>query len=150
MGPLLLALLIPLVASAAARPLAHRLEPRQATWLLCAAAVVLAGCAAAALALAAGFAAAPDFVEQYPEFTQGVVTALMSSLADLKVATDPAVVLQGMPADFQSAVKDSWSKQWELAKSGFTRATPPLSLFDNKFAIAAYQALNTPAPSGLS
>ena len=62
MGPLLLALLlpliIPLVASAAARPLAHRLEPRQATWLLCAAAVVLTGCAAAALALAAGFAAA--------------------------------------------------------------------------------------------
>ena len=62
MGPLLLALLlpliIPLVASAAARPLAHRLEPRQATWLLCAAAVVLAGCAAAALALAAGFTAA--------------------------------------------------------------------------------------------
>jgi len=55
---LLLPLIIPLVASAAARPLAHRLEPRQATWLLCAAAVVLAGCAAAALALAAGFAAA--------------------------------------------------------------------------------------------
>ena len=65
----------------------------------------------------------PDFVEQYPEFTQEVVTALVSSLADLKTATDPAVVLQGMPADFQSAVKDSWSKQWELAKSGFTRAT---------------------------
>ena len=61
MGPLLellLPLIIPLLASAAARPLAHRLEPRQATWLLCAAAVVLAGCAAAALALAAGFAAA--------------------------------------------------------------------------------------------
>ena len=62
MGPPLLALLlpliIPLVASTAARPLAYRLEPRQATWLLCAAAVVLAGCAAAALALAAGFAAA--------------------------------------------------------------------------------------------
>ncbi len=57
-GPLLLPLIIPLLASAAARPLAHRLEPRQATWLLCAAAVVLAGCAAAALALAAGFAAA--------------------------------------------------------------------------------------------
>jgi Zn-dependent protease with chaperone function len=61
-GPLLLELLLPLIipllASAAARPLAHRLEPRQATWLLCAAAVVLAGCAAAALALAAGFAAA--------------------------------------------------------------------------------------------
>ncbi|HEY7879822.1 MAG TPA: M56 family metallopeptidase [Streptosporangiaceae bacterium] len=58
MGPLLLPLIIPLLAGAAARPLAHRLEPRQATWLLCAAAVVLAGCAAAALALAAGFAAA--------------------------------------------------------------------------------------------
>jgi len=58
MEPLLLPLIIPVLASAAARPLAHRLEPRQATWLLCAAAVVLAGCAAAALALAAGFAAA--------------------------------------------------------------------------------------------
>ncbi len=121
-------------------------------------------------------AAAPDFVEQYPEFTQQVVTATVSSLTDLKSATDPAVVLKTMPADFQSAVTDSWSEQWDLAKSGFTRATGgfseaevtatsqaaqilgqvaagytvPPELFDNKFVIAAYEALKTPAPSGLS
>ena len=121
-------------------------------------------------------AGSPDFVEEYPEFTQQVVTAMVSSLADLKVATDPAVVLTGMPADFQGAVADTWSLQWDLAKSGFARATGgfseeevaatneaaqilgaveegytvPPELFDNKFVVAAYEELKTPAPSGLS
>ena len=53
-----LPLLIPALAALAARPLAGRLEPRQATWLLTAAAVILAGCAVAALALLAASAAA--------------------------------------------------------------------------------------------
>jgi Zn-dependent protease with chaperone function len=53
-----LPLLIPGLAALAARPLAGRLEPRRATWLLTAAAVVLAGCAVAALALLAASAAA--------------------------------------------------------------------------------------------
>ena len=53
-----LPLLIPALAALAARPLAGRLEPRQATWLLTTAAVILAGCAVAALALLAASAAA--------------------------------------------------------------------------------------------
>ena len=55
---LYLPLVIPALAGAAARPLAARLEPRQATWLLTSATVALAGCSTAALALLAAFAAA--------------------------------------------------------------------------------------------
>ena len=53
-----LPLLIPALAAVAARPLAARLEPRQGTWLLTAAAVALAACSTAALALLAATAAA--------------------------------------------------------------------------------------------
>ncbi len=55
---LYLPLVIPALAGAAARPLGARLEPRHATWLLTTAAVALAGCSLAALALLAAFAAA--------------------------------------------------------------------------------------------
>ncbi len=53
-----LPLLIPALTALAARPLAARLEPRQATWLLTTAAAILAGCAVAALALLTASAAA--------------------------------------------------------------------------------------------
>jgi beta-lactamase regulating signal transducer with metallopeptidase domain len=52
-----LPLLVPALAGLAARPLAARLEPRQAVWLLTAASVALAACSTAALALAVAFAA---------------------------------------------------------------------------------------------
>ena len=55
---LYLPLLIPALGAAAARPLAARLEPRAATWLLTAATIGLAGCSTAALALLAASAAA--------------------------------------------------------------------------------------------
>jgi Peptidase family M48 len=53
-----LPLLIPALAAAAARPVAARLEPRTATWLLTVAAAALAVCSTAALALLAASAAA--------------------------------------------------------------------------------------------
>jgi hypothetical protein len=55
---LYLPLVAPAVLSAAARPLAARIEPRHATWLLTAAAVALAACSMIALALLAAYAAA--------------------------------------------------------------------------------------------
>ena len=55
---LCLPLVVPALAGAAGRPLAARLEPRHATWLLTAAAVALAACSLAALALLAAYAAA--------------------------------------------------------------------------------------------
>jgi Zn-dependent protease with chaperone function len=53
-----LPLLIPALAAVAARPVAARLEPQAATWLLSAATVALAACSTAALALLAASAAA--------------------------------------------------------------------------------------------
>jgi hypothetical protein len=53
-----LPLLIPALAAIAARPLAARLEPRRATWLLTVAVVALAACSTAALALLVAWAAA--------------------------------------------------------------------------------------------
>ena len=58
MWPLYLPLVIPALAAVAAHPLAARLEPRHATWLLTIAAVTLAACSMAALALLAAYAAA--------------------------------------------------------------------------------------------
>ena len=58
MWPLYLPLVIPALAGIAARPLAARLEPRHASWLLTIAAVALAACSMAALALLAAYAAA--------------------------------------------------------------------------------------------
>ncbi len=55
---LYLPLVIPALAGVSARPLAARLEPRHATWLLTAAAVALAACSMAALALLVAYAAA--------------------------------------------------------------------------------------------
>jgi Zn-dependent protease with chaperone function len=55
---LYLPLVIPALAGVVARPLAAKLEPRQATWLLTMTAVGLAGCSSIALALLAAYAAA--------------------------------------------------------------------------------------------
>ncbi len=59
---LYLPFLIPALAGIAARPLAARLEPRQATWLLTIAAVALAACSTVALALLVAYAAARSSV----------------------------------------------------------------------------------------
>lgn len=69
-----LPLLIPALAAAAARPLAGRLEPRRATWLLTLATVALAGCSMAALALLAASAAARfPVLAAFAHYSQPVV-----------------------------------------------------------------------------
>jgi hypothetical protein len=55
---LYLPLVMPALAGLAARPMAARLEPRQATWLLTITAVALAVCSSVALGLLAAYAAA--------------------------------------------------------------------------------------------
>jgi hypothetical protein len=71
---LYLPLVIPALAGAAARPLAARLEPRQATWLLTSATVALAGCSTVALALLAAFAAArTPVLAAMGDYSQAVV-----------------------------------------------------------------------------
>jgi Zn-dependent protease with chaperone function len=81
-------LLIPAIAAVAARPLAARLEPRQATWLLTASAVILAACSAAALALLAAWAAA----------AAPPLAALGDYSQTVASRGDPAPVLTGVAA----------------------------------------------------
>lgn len=90
---LYLPLIIPALAGAAARPVASRLDPRQATWLLTSAAAALAGCSTVALALLAAYvaarapvlAAAGDYSE--PVLRRGApVSAAVGAAAALALA----------------------------------------------------------------
>ena len=97
MWPLYLPLVIPALAGAAARPLAARLEPRQATWLLSSAAVALAGCSVAALALLAAYAAArAPVLAALGDYSQPVlrrgdpIPAAAGALAALRCPARPA------------------------------------------------------------
>src|SRR5260370_11205933 len=101
---LYLPLVIPALAGAAARPLAARLEPRLATWLLTSAAVALAGCSTVALALLAGGAAArvPALAE-LGNYSQSVVrrvdpipasTGALAALALTVAAIGVAVIFR--------------------------------------------------------
>jgi Zn-dependent protease with chaperone function len=97
---LYLPLVIPALASVAARPLAAMLEPRQATWLLTMTAVALAGCSSVALALLAAYAAARapvlaglgDYSQQIVQrgdpipFSAGVLAGLSLLAAAVAVA----------------------------------------------------------------
>ena len=83
----------------AARPLAARLEPRQATWLLTAATVALAGCSTAALALLAASAAARvPLLAALGDYSQPVVrrgdpTSALTGAAAALVLTGAAVAV---------------------------------------------------------
>jgi hypothetical protein len=69
-----LPLLIPVLAAIAARPLAARMEPRKATWLLTAATVALAACSTVALALLVASAAARvPFVAALRDYSPSVM-----------------------------------------------------------------------------
>jgi Zn-dependent protease with chaperone function len=92
-------LVIPALAGAAARPLAARLEPRQATWLLATATVALAACSTAALALLAAFAAAKaPVLATLGDYSQPVVrrgdpiSASTGTIAGLALAGAAAAV----------------------------------------------------------
>src|SRR5215468_3479122 len=95
-----LPLLIPAFAAVAARPLAARLEPRQATWLLTAAAVALAGCSTVALALLAASAAAQaPVLADLGHFSQSVIhradpTSAITGTAAAVVLTGAAVAVR--------------------------------------------------------
>jgi Zn-dependent protease with chaperone function len=94
-----LPLLIPTLAAVAARPLAARLEPREATWLLTAATVILAACSTAALALLVASAAAqvPAVAElrhySQPVLHRGDPTAAITGAVAAAVLTGAALAV---------------------------------------------------------
>jgi Zn-dependent protease with chaperone function len=114
-----LPLLIPLLAAAAARPLAARMEPRLATWLLTAATVALAACSTAALALlvASAAAAAPALAalgdysqpvlrrgDPIPVIT-GAVAAVMLTAVAVAVAVTVRRRARGLAESYRRAAR---------------------------------------------
>jgi Zn-dependent protease with chaperone function len=117
---LYLPLVIPALAGLAARPLAARLEPRQATWLLTSATVALAGCSTAALALLAAFAAArAPFLATLGDYSQLVmrrgdpISAAAGTAAALAL-TGAAVAVAVMLRNRARALAESYRRAAEL------------------------------------
>src|SRR5260370_28497307 len=119
-----LPLLIPALAAVAVRPLAARLEPRRATWLLTVAIVTLACCSMAALALLAAAAAARlPFVAALADYSQPIVrrgdaTSAVTGVAAALLLTGAAVagaVLFRRPAP---ALAESCPRAARLAPDG--------------------------------
>jgi Zn-dependent protease with chaperone function len=117
---LYLPLVIPALAGAAARPLANRLEPRQATWLLTSATVALAGCSTAALALLAAYAAArAPFLAAAGDYSQAVmrrgdpISAAAGAAAALALAS-AAVAVVVMLRNWVRALVESYRRAARL------------------------------------
>ena len=126
--------------------------------------------------LNAVFASSPKFVNEHPELTQDIVTALVEELSGLATAKSSSESLAPMTDEFKSAVEKSWDLQWEYSKTGFTRATGgftdkevehtvtgaklvavvkedfslPADLFNNSYVVKAYEKLSLKLPSDLS
>ena len=125
-----LPLLVPVLAAAAARPLAARLEPRLATWLLTATTVALAVFSTAALALLAASALAQvPFLATLGNYSQPVlrsgdpVPAVAGSAAALLLtaaAVAVAVVIRGRGR----ALAESYRRAARMAPGGRVVVVP--------------------------
>ena len=115
------ALVIPLIAAGAARPLADRLPPRTATWLLAGSAVVLAGASCGVLGvLALAAAVRIPFVD-----TLGGMS--LTAVSDRDPASLPLGILAGalLAAAAAAAVRAAWLRSAALiAAHRHTRRLP--------------------------
>ena len=125
-----LPLLVPVLAAAAARPLAARLEPRLATWLLTAATVTLAVFSTAALALLAASALARvPFLAALGDYSQPVlrsgnpVPAVAGSAAAL-LLTAAAVAVAVVIRARARALAESYRRAARMASGGRVVVVP--------------------------
>jgi Zn-dependent protease with chaperone function len=125
-----LPLLVPVLAAAAARPLAARLEPRLATWLLAATTVALAVFSTAALALLAASALARvPFLAALGNYSQPVlrsgdpVPAVAGSAAAL-LLTAAAVAVAVVIRARARALAESYRRAARMAPGGRVVVVP--------------------------
>jgi Zn-dependent protease with chaperone function len=125
-----LPLLVPVLAAAAARPLAARLEPRLATWLLTATTVALAVFSTAALALLAASALARvPFLAALGDYSQPVlrsgdpVPAVAGSAAAL-LLTAAAVAVAVVIRARARALAESYRRAARMAPGGRVVVVP--------------------------
>jgi Zn-dependent protease with chaperone function len=129
-----LPLLVPVLAAAAARPLAARLEPRLATWLLTAATVALAAFSTAALALMAAsalarvpvLAALGDYSQ--PVLRRGDPVPALAGMAAALLLTAAAVAVAVVIRARARALAESYRRAASMAPGGRVVVVPGRSI----------------------
>jgi Zn-dependent protease with chaperone function len=129
-----LPLLVPVLAAAAARPLAARLEPRLATWLLTAATVALAAFSTAALALMAAsalarvpvLAALGDYSQ--PVLRRGDPVPALAGMAAALLLTAAAVAVAVVIRARARALAESYRRAASMAHGGRVVVVPGRSI----------------------
>jgi Zn-dependent protease with chaperone function len=129
-----LPLLVPVLAAAAARPLAARLEPRLATWLLTATTVALAAFSTAALALMAAsalarvpvLAALGDYSQ--PALRRGDPVPALAGMAAALLLTAAAVAVAVVIRARARALAESYRRAASMAPGGRVVVVPGRSI----------------------
>ena len=129
-----LPLLVPVLAAAAARPLAARLEPRLATWLLTATTVALAAFSTAALALMAAsalarvpvLAALGDYSQ--PVLRRGDPVPALAGMAAALLLTGAAVTVAVVIRARARALAESYRRAASMAQGGRVVVMPGHSI----------------------
>ena len=129
-----LPLLVPVLAAAAARPLAARLEPRLATWLLTATTVALAAFSTAALALMAASALARvpvlatlgDYSQ--PVLRRGDPVPALAGMAAALLLTAAAVAVAVVIRARARALAESYRRAASMAPGGRVVVVPGHSI----------------------
>ena len=117
-------LLVPLVAAPAAKPLAARLDPRHATWLLTVAALVLAGASTCALGLLVANAVIRiPFVDHMGNLSTGVVhrnttASVTIALVAAAVLVPTLIALSSFAYRRFRAVRSAWADAACLPRGG--------------------------------
>ena len=129
-----LPLLVPVLAAAAARPLAARLEPRLATWLLTATTVALAAFSTAALALmaASALARAPVLATlgdySQPVLRRGDPVPVLAGMAAALLLTVAAVAVAVVIRARARALAESYRRAASMAPGGRVVVVPGRSI----------------------
>ena len=129
-----LPLLVPVLAAAAARPLAARLEPRLATWLLTATTVALAAFSTAALALmaASALARAPVLAAlgdySQPVLRRGDPVPALAGMAAALLLTAAAVAVAVVIRARARALAESYRRAASMAPGGRVVVVPGHSI----------------------
>src|SRR6185437_6414250 len=121
-----LPLLVPVLAAAAARPLAARLEPRLATWLLTATTVALAAFSTAALARSPLLAALGDYSQ--PVLRRGDPVPALAGMAAALLLTAAAVAVAVVIRARARALAESYRRAASMAPGGRVVVVPGHSI----------------------
>lgn len=88
----------------------------------------------------------PQFAEEYPELVQDVTAAMLDGYVQLRDAGSADASLALLPEDARSQVEGTWDMQWEMSRSGLSRASTGFTPEELEATIQLGQAGDAVAP----